>query len=55
MVLTALSNLLQASPASSESLLSVGGHMALLTQLSSASPDAASQAATALLARAHRS
>ena len=48
MCLTALSNLLGASPQSADSLLQVGGHMALLTQLSSASADKQSQAAMAV-------
>eukprot|EP00967_Tisochrysis_lutea_P157770 scaffold320952_cov30-Tisochrysis_lutea.AAC.1 len=48
MCLTTLCNLLQGSPASADALLQVGGHMALLTQLSSPSPEAQSQAAMAL-------
>ena len=34
-VLTSISNILSASPAAADSLLQVGGHMALVTQLSS--------------------
>ena len=45
MCLTALSNLLGASPQSSDALVQVGGHMALLTLLSSPSAEKQSQAA----------
>ena len=44
MCLTALSNLLGASPQSSDALVQVGGHMALLTLLSSPSAETQSQA-----------
>jgi len=45
MCLTTLCNLLGGDASSSEKLLQVGGHMALLTQLSSPSPETQSQAA----------
>ena len=48
MCLTALCNLLGQSPQSSDALLQVGGHMALLTQLSSPSVEKQSQAAMAV-------
>lgn len=48
MCLTTLCNLLQGDPSSADALLQVGGHMALLTQLSTPLPEAQSQAAMAL-------
>ena len=48
MVLTALTNVLAGAPSASDSLLQVGGHMALLTQLSSTAADTQTQAAMAI-------
>mmetsp|Transcript_73043 Transcript_73043/g.121940 ORF Transcript_73043/g.121940 Transcript_73043/m.121940 type:complete len:1878 (+) Transcript_73043:80-5713(+) len=48
MCLTTLCNLLNTGASSADRLLQVGGHMALLTQLSSPNPDSQSQAAMAI-------
>ena len=48
MCLTAMCNLLSGAPSAADSLLQVGGHMALVTQLSSPAADAQSQAAMAI-------
>jgi len=48
MVLTALTNILIDTPSASDSLLQVGGHMALVTALSSPAADTQSQAAMAI-------
>ena len=45
MVLTALTNILSGAPSASDGLLQVGGHMALLTQLSSPVAETQTQAA----------